>query len=66
MKKNYITPTTSIVKLASENLCQIITGSDGHKKPDGSYESDEHIPSGGNSDGEDFAKHYDVWSTWDE
>lgn len=65
MKKQYITPATTIVALASENLCQLVTGSDGHNGPDGP-ETDEHIGSGGDSDGDDFAKRYDAWSSWDD
>lgn len=64
MKKQYIIPSTDIIFLASEDICQVITGSDGHM--DGEYKPDEHIGSGGDIDGEDFAKRYDAWSSWDD
>ena len=67
MKKKYSTPITTMVFLASEDLCQMmLTGSDGHINAQGEHERDETIDYGGESDGEDFAKHYDIWSTWDE
>lgn len=66
MKKQYIIPSTDIIFLASEDICQVVTGSDGHKGQDDKYIPDEHIGSGGDSNGEDFAKHYDAWSSWDD
>lgn len=66
MKKQYIIPSTLLVTLASGNICQMVTGSEGHKGTDGEFVSDEHIGSGGESDGEDFAKGYDAWSSWDD
>ena len=66
MKKTYITPKVEIVSTFSETICQIITGSDGHKKDSGGFTSDESIGYGGESDGDDFAKNYNAWSTWDE
>lgn len=64
MKKQYITPSTDIIFLASEDICQVITGSDGHN--DGKFVPEEHIGSAGDIDGEDFAKRYDAWSSWDD
>lgn len=66
MKKQYITPSTQLVTLASGSICQMVTGSDGHKRPDGYFKSDEHIGFYGDSDGDDFAKGYDAWSSWDD
>lgn len=66
MKKQYIIPSTNVIFLASEDICQVVTGSDGHNGTDGEYVPEEHIGSGGDSDGEDFAKHYDAWSSWDD
>ena len=65
MKKKYTTPSTAVTLLAHEDVCLIIKGSDGHLTDDG-YQKDEGIDYGGESDGEDFAKHYEAWSTWDE
>lgn len=66
MKKQYITPSTRLVTLASGSICQMVTGSDGHKGSNGEYESEEHIDFGGDSNGDDFAKRYDAWSSWDD
>lgn len=62
MKKVYISPTTSVVILASESL--MLNGSDGHRSGE-DFVSDESIGNGGESDGDDFAKRYDAWTTWD-
>lgn len=66
MKKKYITPKTVAISAYSESICQgLVMGSDQHHSQDGD-ETEEIIPSGGSKDGEDFAKGYDAWTTWDE
>ncbi len=66
MKKTYITPKVEIVSAFSEAICQMVTGSDGHHKDNGDYGTEEPIGWGGNSDGDDFAKRHNAWSTWDD
>ena len=66
MKKTYITPKAEIVSAFSESICQMVTGSDGHKNDNGDYSPEESIGWGGESSGEDFAKNHNAWSTWDE
>lgn len=68
MKKKYTTPITTMLSLASEGLCQMmLTGSDGFLNAQGEHQREETIGfDNRESIDEDFAKHYDAWSTWDE
>ncbi len=65
MRKTYIIPKTTVLGIKIESICGIV-GSDGHHSADEPFEHDENIGYGGESNGEDFAKRYDAWSTWDD